>query len=51
MSGFDADKVNTEFFAGTNHKVNFIATLGYGDPATIFDRSPRPAFEEFNSIR
>ncbi len=51
MSGFDADKVNAEFFAGTQHKVNFIATLGYGDPETIFDRSPRPAFAEFNSIR
>ncbi len=51
MSGFDADKVDAEFFAGTNHKANFIATLGYGDPDTIFDRSPRPDFTEFNSIR
>ncbi len=51
MSGFDADKVDAAFFAGTNHKVNFISTLGHGDPATIFDRSPRPDFDEFNSIR
>ncbi len=51
MSGFDADKVDAEFFAGTQHKANFIATLGYGDPDTIFDRSPRPDFAEFNSIR
>lgn len=51
MSGFDADKVDAAFFAGTSHKANFIATLGYGDPATIFDRSPRPDFDEFNSIR
>ncbi len=50
MSGFDADKVDAAFFAGTSHKANFIATLGYGDPATIFDRSPRPDFDEFNSI-
>jgi 3-hydroxypropanoate dehydrogenase len=51
MSGFDADKVDAAFFAGTSHKANFIATLGYGDPATIFDRSPRPDFDEFNSVR
>ncbi|MBC2778835.1 malonic semialdehyde reductase [Parasphingopyxis marina] len=50
MSGFDAAKVNAEFFAGTNYKVNFISTLGYGDPETIFDRSPRPAFEKFNVV-
>ena len=29
---------------------NFITTLGYGDPATIFDRSPRPDFDVFNKI-
>lgn len=51
MSGFDADKVDAEFFAGTAYKTNFISTLGYGDPATIFDRSPRPGFDEFSSIR
>jgi 3-hydroxypropanoate dehydrogenase len=27
-----------------------ISTLGYGDPASIFDRSPRPDFDTFNSI-
>jgi len=31
-------------------KSNFIATLGHGDPATIFDRLPRPAFEKFNIV-
>ena len=30
--------------------LDFISTLGHGDPATIFDRSPRPAFEKFNRI-
>lgn len=51
MSGFDADKVNAAFFADTPAvTVNFIATLGHGDPATIFPRSPRPAFETFNRI-
>ncbi|MEM8695500.1 MAG: malonic semialdehyde reductase [Pseudomonadota bacterium] len=50
MSGFDHDKVNAAFFADTKHKANFISTLGYGDPDTIFDRSPRPEFETFNTI-
>jgi 3-hydroxypropanoate dehydrogenase len=51
MSGFDADAVNAAFFADTPAvKVNFISTLGYGDAATIFERSPRPDFARFNSI-
>ncbi len=51
MSGFNPDAVNAAFFADTpNIKVNFISTLGYGDPATIFGRSPRPDFDVFNSI-
>lgn len=50
MSGFDNDAVDAAFFAGTRIKSNFITTLGYGDPATIFDRSPRPDFEDFNKI-
>ena len=51
MSGFDADAVNAAFFGDTPHiRVNFISTLGYGDPSTIFDRSPRPEFERFNRI-
>lgn len=51
MSGFDADKVNTAFFADTpNIRVNFISTLGHGDPATIYARSPRPDFAKFNQV-
>lgn len=51
MSGFDADKVNAAFFAAQpTVKVNFISTFGKGDPATIFDRSPRAEFETFNRI-
>jgi len=51
MSGFDADAVNAAFFADTpNIRVNFISTLGHGDPATIFGRSPRPDFATFNRI-
>ncbi|WRH77362.1 MAG: malonic semialdehyde reductase [Sphingobium sp.] len=50
MSGFDNDAVDAAFFAGSTIKSNFISTVGYGDPATIFDRSPRPAFDRFNKI-
>ena len=51
MSGFDAAGVDAAFFADTPQvRTNFIATLGYGDPATIFDRSPRPGFDRFNTI-
>lgn len=46
MSGFDADKVNATFFAGTNVKVNFICNLGYGDVAGLFERSPRLSFDQ-----
>ena len=50
MSGFSNEAVDAAFFAGTKVTSNFISTLGYGDPATIFARSPRPAFDRFNSI-
>lgn len=51
MSGFDNDKVDAAFFADTPQvKSNFIATFGIGDPATIFDRLPRPEFDQFNTI-
>jgi nitroreductase len=50
MSGFDADKVNAAFFAGTNIKTNFICNLGYGNAAQLFPRSPRPEFAEVCTI-
>jgi len=51
MSGFDAQAVQKAFFADQPHvKPNFIATLGHGDPSTIFGRSPRPDFDRFNRI-
>lgn len=50
MSGFDNDAVDKAFFGGTTIKSNFISTLGYGDDNSIFDRSPRPAFDRFNTI-
>jgi len=51
MSGFDAAAVNAAFFADEpRHRANFICAIGYGDPASIFDRSPRPEFARFNRI-
>lgn len=51
MSGFDGGALNKAFFADqTGVSANFISTLGYGDPASIFARSPRPGFETFNRI-
>lgn len=45
MSGFDNAKVDAEFFPPTV-KSNFLCNLGYGDPAKLFPRNPRLAFEE-----
>lgn len=51
MSGFNNDAVDDAFFADQPKvRSNFIATLGYGDPATIFARSPRPDFARFNRV-
>lgn len=46
MSGFDNDKVDAAFFAGTSFKSNFLCNLGYGDPAALHPRNPRLAFDE-----
>ncbi|MGE5651449.1 MAG: malonic semialdehyde reductase [Bacillota bacterium] len=46
MSGFNAEKVNEAFFAGTSVRVNFVCSLGYGDTGKLYPRGPRLAFEE-----
>ena len=46
MSGFDMDAVNELYFKGTNVKVNFICNIGHGDPAGLFERSPRLPFDD-----
>jgi 3-hydroxypropanoate dehydrogenase len=46
MSGFDNAGVDREFFSGTGIKSNFICSLGFGDPASLFPRNPRLSFEE-----
>jgi 3-hydroxypropanoate dehydrogenase len=46
MSGFDAAKVNAEFFPDGKWKANFLCNLGYGDHAKLFPRNPRLDFDE-----
>ncbi|MGH6611028.1 MAG: malonic semialdehyde reductase [Burkholderiaceae bacterium] len=46
MSGFDSDELNAAFFAGTSLRVNFVCSLGHGDPQKVFPRSPRLEFDE-----
>lgn len=50
MSGFDNAGVDAAFFAATDIKSNFICNLGYGDPAGLYPRSPRFAFDEIARI-
>jgi 3-hydroxypropanoate dehydrogenase len=46
MSGFDNAKVDAAFFASNGWRSNFLVNIGHGDPAGLFDRSPRLPFEE-----
>ena len=50
MSGFDNEAVDREFFPSGQIKSNFICSLGHGDLAGLFPRSPRPNFNEVCSI-
>ncbi|WP_159725915.1 malonic semialdehyde reductase [Methylosinus sp. Ce-a6] len=50
MSGFDNAKADMEFFPGGTVKSNFLINIGYGDPAKLYPRGPRFAFEEVASI-
>ena len=46
MSGFNNALVDDTFFEGTTIKSNFLVNLGHGDPAKLFQRSPRLSFDE-----
>ncbi len=51
MSGFDNAAVDGDFFADEpGWKSNFICSIGYGDPAKLYPRGPRPAFDLFNRL-
>lgn len=46
MSGFDAAKLEAEFFPQGNIKANFLINLGYGEAGRLHARSPRFGFED-----
>ncbi|WP_271078307.1 malonic semialdehyde reductase [Aurantiacibacter sp. MUD61] len=51
MSGFDPEKTTKEFFADQpRYTADWLCAIGYGDPDSIFDRSPRPEFDTFNKV-
>jgi 3-hydroxypropanoate dehydrogenase len=46
MSGFDHLKIDSEFFADSTIKSNFLCNLGYGDSSALYPRGPRLDFAE-----
>ncbi len=46
MSGFDNAAVDKAFFDGSQIKSNFICSLGYGKPESVWPRNPRLSFDE-----
>ena len=51
MSGFDQDATTKEFFADQpRYRADWLVAIGHGDRTTIFDRSPRPEFDTFNTL-
>ena len=50
MSGFDNDKVDALFFAGTRFRSNFLCSLGYADKSAMGKRLPRFEFDEVCSF-
>jgi 3-hydroxypropanoate dehydrogenase len=50
MSGFDNDRVDAAFFAGSGTKSNFLCSIGRGTDELLFDRSPRLPFDAANQI-
>ena len=46
MSGFDPAGVDAAFFPDGRFKTNFLCNLGYGDPAGLFPRLSRLAFDD-----
>jgi len=46
MSGFNNQKVDETFLAGTSWKSNFICSIGYGKRETLHPRTPRLTFGE-----
>jgi len=50
MTGFDAAKVDAEFFPEGTVKSSVLINIGYGDPSKLYPRGPRFAFEQMAKI-
>lgn len=50
ISGFSNEVVDTEFFAGTSLRSNFLINIGYADETAIFQKLPRFGFEDVCSF-
>ena len=50
MSGFDPQVVNQAFFPDGRYKVNFLLNIGIADPAGVYPRGPRLAFDQVATI-
>jgi len=50
MAGFDAAKVDAEFFPEGTVKSIVLINIGYGDASKLFPRSPRFAFDQIAKI-
>lgn len=50
MSGFDAAKVDAEFFPGGSVKSTVLVNIGYGDASQLFPRSPRFEFDQIAKV-
>lgn len=46
MSGFNNQKVDETFFAGTSLQSNFLCNIGYGSRDALHPRAPRLSFDE-----
>ncbi len=46
MAGFEKDKVDASFFAGTTWKSAVVVNLGYGDTSKLYPRNARLSFKE-----
>ena len=50
MAGFDAAKLNAEFFPDGRYQAQFLINLGYGDASGNHPRGPRLAFEQIAQV-
>lgn len=51
MAGFDAAKVNAEFFPDGRFQAQFLINLGYGDASGNYPRGPRLGFEQVAQVQ